>query len=71
MDSLLRLFWKASVFLEEMREDKSWSHLKEEFRNEVFLFFFSSLFFFEESARLGRRIYSRMKDGPQGTSVKG
>lgn len=46
MDSLLRLFWKASVFLEEMREDKSWSHLKEEFRNEVFLFFFFlSLFF--------------------------
>lgn len=69
MDSLLRLFWKASVFLEEMREDKSWSHLKEEFRNEVF--FFLSLFFFEESARLGRRIYSRMKDAPQGTSVKG
>lgn len=43
MDSLLRLFWKASVFLEEMREDKSWSHLKEEFRNEVF--FFSLSFF--------------------------
>ena len=40
MDSLLRLFWKGSVFLEEMREDKSWSHLKEEFRN----FFFSSFF---------------------------
>ena len=64
MDSLLRLFWKGSVFLEEMREDKSWSHLKEEFRNEVF-------FFFEGSARLSRRIYSRMKDGPQGTCVKG
>ena len=46
MDSLLRLFWKASVFLEEMREDKSWSHLKEEFRNEVFLFFFFPLSFF-------------------------
>lgn len=43
MDSLLRLFWKGSVFLEEMREDKSCSHLKEEFRNEVF--FFSSFFF--------------------------
>ena len=42
MDSLLRLFWKGSVFLEEMREDQSWSHLKEEFRNEVF--FFSSFF---------------------------
>lgn len=68
MDSLLRLFWKGSVFLEEMREDKSCSHLKEEFRNEVF--FFSS-FFFEGSARLSRRIYSRMKDGPQGTCVKG
>lgn len=39
MDSLLRLFWKGSLFLEEMREDKSWSHLKEEFRNEVFFFF--------------------------------
>lgn len=65
MDSLLRLFWKGSVFLEEMREDKSWSHLKEEFR----IFFF--LFFFEGSAGLGRRIYSRMKDGPQGTYVKG
>lgn len=33
-------------------------------------FFFSSLFF-EESARLDERIYSRMKDAPQGTSVKG
>ena len=40
MDSLLRLFWKGSVFLEEMREDKSWSHLKEEFRIFFFLFFF-------------------------------
>ena len=39
MDSLLRLFWKGSVFLEEMREDKSWSHLKEEFRIFFFLFF--------------------------------
>ena len=40
MDSLLRLFWKGSVFLEEMREDKSWSHLKEEFRNFFFFLFF-------------------------------
>lgn len=41
--SLLRLFLKGSVFPEEMREDKSWAHLKEGFGNTVVFRFLKAL----------------------------